>query len=339
MAGAARRVAVTIGVTTARVARGIPAALKGLPWRRIGVTIAIAFLAGAWSYKTHGSPSARPSDLAQLHVAGRYWLSGADPYSVIGPGRAFDAGFPLIYPLTAVAVAAPFALTPRFLPDALFVACSTALFVWAISADARYRMVWVALLSIAFVTAVQMSQWSVLLTGAALLPTWGFLLACKPTVGAALWIAYPSKRAAVGAAVFVLVTLALSPTWPREWLVALPTATHMYPPVMYWGGPLLLLAWVKWRRAEARLLGALALVPQTLVAYEALPLFLIPRSPASAAGLCLLTWVAFFQSWGEGPPLEREAYETWMAASAQWMVGIVYLPCLAMILLRPNTAD
>jgi hypothetical protein len=330
---------VNLSAARARLAGAAAGFVSGLPWRRIGLAAAVALPAAAWSYASHVSPTARPSDLAQVYVAARGWLSGADPYSLIGAGRTYDAGFPLIYPLTAVAAAAPFALAPSAWPDALFVACSVVLFIWAVTGDVRYRLAWVAVFSIAFVTAVQMSQWSVLMTGAALLPTWGFLLACKPTIGAALWIAYPSRRAFIGAVIFVLLTLVIHPVWPAEWLAALPAATHMRPPVMYWGGPLLLLAWVKWRRPEARLLGALALVPQTLVAYEAVPLFLVPRTPVSAGLLCVLTWVAFFQSWGSGPPLEKAAYETWMASAGQWMVGLVYLPCLVMVLTRPNSPD
>ncbi len=329
----------TLAETAGRLAGVLPASLAALPWRRIALTAGIAALAGVRSYMSHGTPSVRPSDFMQLQVAARVWLSGADPYTAIGPGLAFDPGFPLIYPFTAVMVAAPFALLPSLLPDVMFVVCGTALLLWAVTADARHRMAWFVVVSAALVTAVQMSQWSPLITGAALVPTFGFLLACKPTVGAALWIAYPSRRALVGAAMLVLVSLALNPAWPKGWLDALPTATHMRAPVMYWGGPLLLLAWLKWKRPEARLLGALALVPQTPVAYEAVPLFLIPRTAASAGLLCVLTWVAFFQYWGAGPPLEPEAYQTWMATAGNWMVGLVYLPCLGMILRRPNTAD
>jgi hypothetical protein len=38
---------------------------------------------------------------------------------------------------------------------------------------------------------LQTSQWSLLLTGAALVPAVGFLLVAKPTIGLALFAAFP----------------------------------------------------------------------------------------------------------------------------------------------------
>ena len=43
------------------------------------------------------------------------------------------------------------------------------------------------------------------------------------------------------------------------------------------GGPLILLALLRWRRPEARLLVALGCIPHTTMLYEALPLFLVAR--------------------------------------------------------------
>ena len=40
-------------------------------------------------------------------------------------------------------------------------------------------------------------------------------------------------------------------------------------------------------------------------------------------------------TWGKGPG----EYEVWMARAGQWMVFLAYLPCLVMVLMRPNSAD
>jgi hypothetical protein len=102
---------------------------------------------------------------------------------------------------------------------------------------------------------------------------------------------------------------------------------------MRWGGPLILLALLKWRRADARLLVALACVPQTPVLYEVVPLFLLVRTFKEAALLVVLTGVV-------GALVNRIAqgadYNTWMAINGQWMVWLVYLPCTAIVLRRPN---
>ena len=92
--------------------------------------------------------------------------------------------------------------------------------------------------------------------------------------------------AAVG---FTVVTLVLWPWWPREWLAQLSTVTHMSAPVTRWGGPLLLLAALRWRRPEARLLLGLSCIPQTPVVYEAVPLFLLVTTLREGVALLVVT--------------------------------------------------
>jgi hypothetical protein len=165
----------------------------------------------------------------------------------------------------------------------------------------------------------------------------GWLLACKPTVGAAMILAYPSRRAFVRAGIFAAGTVLLFPWWPFEWLATLSAGVHINAPITRWGagGPLLLAALVKWRRPEARLLAALACMPQTPVIYEAVPLFLIVRSIREAAVLITFMGVAgqIINARAAGT-----AYMEWMAISGNWLVWLVYLPCLVMVLRRPNTA-
>jgi ABC-type anion transport system duplicated permease subunit len=57
----------------------------------------------------------------------------------------------------------------------------------------------------------------------------------------------------------VLVSLLLQPSWPREWLNAVSQAPHIAPLIGQTAvGPLVLLSLMRWRRADARLLVALA---------------------------------------------------------------------------------
>ena len=60
------------------------------------------------------------------------------------------------------------------------------------------------------------------------------------------------------------------------------------------GGAVLLLALIRWRVAEGRLLAALACVPQTIGLYEALPLFLIPTNRWQGYLLAALSYLAAF---------------------------------------------
>src|SRR5262245_4111465 len=300
--------------------------------RRAGCAIALglaSFGLSRWFW-SFSRPAA--SDFYLVHSGATAWLAGLDPYAVVGPGKPFNWGFPLAYPFTAVLAAIPFSFFPFQFAQSLFAACGAALFGWSIQRDRQWRFAWYAVPSLALVVAVVYAQWSTWLVTAALVPGWGALLACKPTIGAAMWAISMSRRTLAGAAAFLALSLVLLPSWPASWLATLASVSHMKAPVQYWGGPLLLLALLKWRRAEARMLGALALVPQTAVVYEALPLFLIPRSHPQAIALCLLTW--FIPT--DNPVTSGPAYDAWMQNSGQLIVYLLYLPCLAMVLTRPH---
>ena len=96
-------------------------------------------------------------------------------------------------------------------------------------------------------------------------------------------------------------------------------------------GPLVLLCLLRWRLPEARLVAALACVPQTPLLYEALPLFAIVRTSFEAAGLAVLSYMAWFWWQTSGP---YGSYEAAMAASARAMVLWIYLPATAFVLTR-----
>ena len=66
----------------------------------------------------------------------------------------------------------------------------------------------------------------------------------------------------------------------RQWMDTLP---HRVPgiyksPITVLGGPLLLLSVMRWRRPEGRLLLAMSLLPQNMLFYDQLLLWLIPKT-------------------------------------------------------------
>jgi hypothetical protein len=65
--------------------------------------------------------------------------------------------------------------------------------------------------SMAYLWALQGSQWTPLLTAATAFPALGWVFAAKPTMGAALWLAYPSKRGLIAAATLTALALAVCP--------------------------------------------------------------------------------------------------------------------------------
>jgi hypothetical protein len=301
----------------------------------LAFSIGLVAAAASWNYWT-SPPQPYPSDFAQLWAAARELRAGGNPYDIVGPGRIWDFPFPLFYPMPAIVAALPFSWFPIRAADPLFAGLSTALFVWAVTRRSQHYLQLVTVPSMAFVTAVQVSQWSPILCAAALLPAWGFLLACKPTIGAALWIAYPSHVALIGALAATAATVALWPWWVAAWLANLSAGPHLVAPLTHWGGPLVLLALLKWRRPDARLLAVMACVPQTAVIYEAVPLFLIAQTLPQMLLLLALSLGVLVVRDALGP---YPSYDAMLEVSGQLIVWLLYLPCLVMVLRRANTGN
>ena len=291
--------------------------------------------AGLFTWLFRGTADAQPSDFQPLWVATRAWWQGQNPYTIPGPFN-WSQHF-LTYPMPAVLVASPFAALPLRWADTLFVALGFGALAFVLTRD-RWRRPgppWV-FASIASVFVAQHSQWSMLMTAAPFVPAaLGFVLVCKPTIGLALFAARPSRAAAAGCAILVIVSLLAYPGWPRGWWQATQSiAGAIGPPVVLRvGGFLVLAALARWRRADARLLVAMALVPHTPMIHEAVPLFLIAETLEEGAILAILTVV----SWAALNQLGPYADQTAMyAMSGQLMVWLLYLPCTLMVCRRPN---
>ena len=300
---------------------------------RWALAIALGVLVApiAWHIQTIHS---HPSDFAQVWYGARALVAGENPYDIVGPGRAFPWPFPLLYPLTALIPAVPFAAVPLRFANVLWVACSTAILAWGVSREGLWTpKLWV-FASWSYFAAVHLAQWSPLLTAAAFLPWAGFALAAKPTLGAALFVAYPSRRALVSALAVVFASVVVFPSWPVSWIQALRGVSHMSAPVAHLsvGGPLILLSLIKWRRPEARLLAVLACVPQTTLIYEAVPLFLVVNRWYEGLALSILSFVV--GSWPVPPQTSDYNLSLWVTGDV--MVLSLYLPCVVFVLTRPN---
>jgi hypothetical protein len=310
-----------------------------MPSRRLraGLALGAALLSGLRAFLWI-SGEAKARDFDQVWFAARALLAGRNPYGEIGPGLAFDWPAPLYYPLTAAVAVMPLATVARSVAAVAFAALASGAFVWA--ATRRSIAPAVVITSASAALAAETVQWSPLLGAAYGIPWLGALLCAKPTIGLALWLARPSRVALVGALVLGGIALALVPTWPADWLHALrhtslATAggTPYFAPIKSAGGAFALLALLRWRRPEARLVLALACVPHTPLLYETVPLFLVPYSITEGGVLWLGSWIAALCLSASGPFATDFARFRVSVDAIGWCL---YFPAVVMLLRRPN---
>ena len=258
----------------------------------------------------------RTSDFDLLYDAAARLVNGETPYPT-GTQR-----FP--YPLPAVLLAVPFTRMPLEFARPIF----DVLIGWAFAYGLwKYRGPYalLAVLSGAYLFAMTRGQTTPLMVAASLIPALGFLLAVRPNTAAALWIARPSLMALLGAGLFLGLSFVVLPSWPWDWWLALPLDnTGLMPPVLRPFGVVLLLAALRWRTPEGRLILAIAFIPQTTLPYELVALALVPANRLEMAIYVGGTWIAVVAA-------ER--------LGLGWPVSLcaVYLPMLYLMLRRKST--
>ncbi len=267
-------------------------------------------------------PPPTSSDFDQLHVAARALLEGRNPYKAV---TASGFAFPLFYPMTAVLLVLPFAWLPLEAARIGWAALGAG--ALALAAERYGRALYVSLLSAPFLNAILLGQWSPLVTAAAAVPGLRVVWSAKPPIGLALFASYPSWRAAIGIGVLLLLSMAVMPGWPTFWLGGL-GGTIARVPLLLPGGFLILLALLRWRTVEARLLVALACVPQTIGFYELLPLFLLPRRRSEAYALAFLTYAAAFIATLAFPRIPNEPIEAALLRRWPLLLVLIYLPAV-----------
>lgn len=262
--------------------------------------------------------------------AARLLAKGENPYVEIQLTDEYPFQTYFYYPLTAAVAALPFAPLPPNQAAALFFGIGSGLLAYALAERGIPSLV--MFLSAPYWVALAVAQWSPLLTAAALLPGLGWLLTCKPNLGLAGFAWSTDRRALAGGLIFGLVTLAIQPSWPWDWLAVLSTLEG-HPPaaVVLPFGPLLLLAVLRWRTPQARTLLALALFPQLLFFYDQLILWLIPKNLTSAAVQAALSWVGYLAWRLTG--IDNSTGEI-LRQPTQFVLIFIYAPALVMVLME-----
>jgi hypothetical protein len=295
----------------------------------VGVLVAIHV-----TIHQHAHP-AWNSDLDQVWAGARALWANQNPYEAVGPaGTRFRWQWPLFYPIWALLAASPFVWLSLHVFQTVTIGASAAWMTYALARTDRWALL--TLLSGPFISAVGVGTWEPVLVAAALTPGAATFLLAKPNAGMALAASLsPSRSTAISlaaAALVVVVTVVVWPWWPGAWLSALRQQAHFAAPVMLPFGFLALLAAVRWRRAEARLLTILACVPQTTFPQCALPLFLVPATRAERLALSLMSLAPLaVEYWPHQGTFGVQAHRIGVA-----LVLAVYLPATVMVLRRRN---
>ena len=93
----------------------------------------------------------------------------------------------------------------------------------------------------------------------------------------------------------------------------------------------MVLAILRWRRPEGRLLFAMACVPQLLFFADQLPLYLATSNRRDSALVALTALIAFLVWYAR-----LHTGVNYVNEAAPYVLGAVYLPLLILVLRRPN---
>lgn len=280
---------------------------------RIAVSAMIGLASGAfcWFLMKHFHQDAADFRWA-LHLAERM-LARQNPYDT-----------PLEqYPLPAGLFALPFLGLAPEIAAAAFWGISSALLAFGLTRHGYTRLL--IFLAYPYWVGMLLAQWSPIIAASAFFPPLLPLAMAKPQVGLPVFLTRLSRRGVAACIVVGLVSLCLMPNWPVLWWKEAAGNYQHFFPLLVLPGPVLVLALLRYRDRDARLLFLSALMPQRWF-FDSFTLWLIPKSRRE------IIWTVFF-SWGAGIwrwyYIPRSFIEV-----GRWTVIFLYLPMLAVVLLR-----
>lgn len=303
---------------------------------RLVVALTLGIIAAMITFGQYAGKPGFHTDFGMLWYGARAVAHGVNPYPLIGPGRVFNYAWPLIYPLPAVVSVMPLAFFTEEIAATLFVFLSTVLLAFGLTRDGWYRLP--LFTSEAFLSAAKLGQWSIFLTAGLFLPWIGFFAIAKPQSSIPVFAGSTSRRALVfamaGCVALLTISLILQPHWIPVWFDGVRNARHMEPPITRFGGLLILLVLIKWRRPESWLVLSLACLPQSWGWYGTLPLFTVPSSFVQAVFLAGVAAIGGNIAAIVMPAsVSQDGFFYWAGSV---LVITIYLPVVILILRRPN---
>ncbi|MEO8193385.1 MAG: hypothetical protein ABI681_06010 [Gemmatimonadales bacterium] len=310
--------------------------------KRVVVAATIAVLMCATFYVIHFVNQvldpAQPmhSDFSPVWYGAHALREGQNPYDLIGPGMQIQSRWPALYPATAYVLALPFTLIGEKWASVLFVGVSSFLLVFGATRDSWHRLPMFA--SVPFLTGIILGQLSVIITAVLFLPWLAVISCAKPQI--ALPMIITSKQriliAAVGGAVVLGISLIMLPGWPQQWLGFVRHTPQFRPPIVNFGGFLILLILLRWRRPETWIIATMAVMPQSWYPYNWIVLLAVPNTYREAMLLTIISSAGGLA--GEYAVYGMPRLAMWQVGGA-FSVAFAYLPATLMILGRPNIRD
>jgi hypothetical protein len=226
------------------------------------------------------------------------------------------------YPLTAALFGLPFVRLSPEVAAGIFYGISSGLLAFGLTRHGYHRLL--VFLAYPYWAGILTVQWSPLIAASAFFPLLLPVTLAKPQIGLPVALTHLSRRGVVACAVLVLVSLAAMPRWPLLWIGQLGYYEHFIP-LLVVPGPLLALALFRYRDRDAWLLLLTSIMPQRWF-FDTFILWLIPKTPRE------IIWTVFF-SYGAGIWRWYHIPHSYNQVG-RWTVLCIYLPMLAVILLR-----
>ena len=239
-------------------------------------------------------------------------LARRNPYD--SPGQ--------LYPLPAIFFGFPFVFLRPEIGAGLFFGISSGLMAFALIPGGYHRLL--VFLAYPYWAAILSVQWSPLLFAAALLPPLLPATMAKPQIGIPVFLTHLSRRGVIACALFAALTLIVMPTWPVQWMHHF-GEYERFIPLLVLPGPLIALAFARYRDRDALLLLLMAMMPQRWF-YDMLVLWLIPKSRREILFTVFFSWGAGILRWYHTPHSYSEV--------GRWAVVFLYLPILTVVLAR-----
>jgi hypothetical protein len=299
---------------------------------RLSVAIGIGTIAFAISYYVAVNlPPDGYQDFAVWWFGARAAVHGQNPYSVVRGANSVPMFF---YPLPWAWAITPFLAVEVQVAGPLFVAASCAALAFVMTSEAWWPLL--AFTSGSMIMTVFVAQSSALLLTGILVPSLTWIGVFKPNIGLAMLAYRPRWQTAAVMIAILVASVAISPGWPRDWIATAASSPFHFVAWKVPGGILLFTALARWRRPEARLFLMMAVVPSSPIVYEALPLFVIPKTRQEMFALAILSNVVLIATYDLSFQADPGAY----ARRAQpAMMLFLFVPALLMILRRPNQGD